>query len=566
MVERSKNNQEIILVLKIILLINYESILRMKMLSKLICSSLVLFGTTSMSVNAEELTSVSSSSTSDPTDMVKFYADTKYRGNEYTYPAGEYSNVEHVVINGSSSVKVPNGHFVELYNGTNFTGKKYIFSKDNSNFRDYEDINDNIKSFKLIKGNPDVCFHVDTRLEGREACYRHGDQIPELKDYDLNDSFSSVKFFNENTKVIAYEQRNFTSEHKEYFFTQSRLNDWNDNIVSLKVLANPISQDEKQFLNSIQTKYKLNELLSAYNPVWNFWGGSTFFPIDIDQSFEQFNDLQHLECDEGKWRLIYNSGVAKNYPEHTNSQVDMKAYGFAQLVERGINLHYYLYFPYNVGHELSSAYDHEGDWEGAIIHLRPVRVGSNFYLRPMMLKTNAHGNEWKVDWDSSEVWTAQNGQYIGDTNIYKNELGADILPPRLFVAKKSNGIYPNTNHEHSIISFPSSNDHNRTCVDANVWPLCDYIETPDDVSRRIRLPLAPILVNKSNNGNIEFLRLYSQQKVKWLNRDSSCQAGTKHTDMTNIPNGVWRWGKHDGPTGVQFRKDFDNTIPGVVLR
>ena len=124
----------------------------------------------------------------------------------------------------------------------------------------------------------------------------------------------------------------------------------------------------KEFLVKKQSPEELKTLLKAYNPVWYFYGDqdSEIYPIDIDTSFRIHGHLQKLECDNGRWRLNYNNGIARNYISRAG-RIQASTYSLAQFVEGGIDLHYFLYYPYNIASKFTNAYDHEGDREGAVI-------------------------------------------------------------------------------------------------------------------------------------------------------------------------------------------------------
>ncbi len=322
------------------------------------------------------------------------------------------------------------------------------------------------------------------------------------------------------------------------------------------------------FISSIRTLAKTEDILKAYNPVWHFTDeqDSQIVPIDIDQSFSEYAHLQRLECDAGKFRLVYNNDNGRNYRSKTNGLNRAVTYGFAQPVDGGFDLHYYLYYPYNVANPVLNTWDHEGDWEGVRISLRVDKSNGSYYLKPTEMKTQAHGNNWTNAWDSGEVWLANPSEYTdstGDTVSHHDNLGNLIKPPRVFVAEDSNGTYPNTNHERGIFNHPGPNSYNRTCVDGHSSAFCDFVDTSSNINDRVRYPVYPIVVNKESNNIMSYKQIQHNvaNDVNWLNTDTSCVVGAQTPSVNNLTKGIDRWGYEDGPQGIQVRGDvWANTL------
>ena len=90
--------------------------------------------------------------------ITTFYQHIGFNGIAVSLSAGEYPNVTSAGIqaNDVSSIKIENGHTVELYSELNFEGTKLTLTEDNANFIDIN-FNDMLSSVKIISnggGNP----------------------------------------------------------------------------------------------------------------------------------------------------------------------------------------------------------------------------------------------------------------------------------------------------------------------------------------------------------------------------------------------------------------------------
>lgn len=315
-------------------------------------------------------------------------------------------------------------------------------------------------------------------------------------------------------------------------------------------------EDMTTYINN-KLDNQLDNMVEAYSPVWNFHSGqdSKIWPVDIDDMFDRYGHLMKLICTNNNWRLDYNNGVARNFTLHTGPDIVRSSYGIGKRVHGGIDLRYYLYYPYNIGSIWTNSYDHEGDWEGVKIKLKAVKtLAGQYYMKPVILVTEAHGNQWINGWDSGEVWKAVDPSQYTDIvhhSVHYNDINEQIFPPRVMVAKDSLGTYPNTNHERGLGSIPGAGDTNRTCTDSNIAPTCDYVGQ----DQQYRYGSKAILAKKTN-GQMRFSWVSNNQEVSWLRNNTQCSNGTQHTDMKNLPGGINRWGDTSnagGPIGLQKR-------------
>ncbi|MCA1292782.1 sugar-binding protein [Paenibacillus sp. alder61] len=91
-----------------------------------------------------------------PTNGVTFYADINYGGKAVTVGTGNYTlsqlNAKGIPNDWMSSLKVPNGWTVEVYENDNFGGTKWTFTSDSSWVGNA--INDKMSSVKIYTGSP----------------------------------------------------------------------------------------------------------------------------------------------------------------------------------------------------------------------------------------------------------------------------------------------------------------------------------------------------------------------------------------------------------------------------
>ncbi|MDP4179713.1 MAG: alpha-L-fucosidase [Bacillota bacterium] len=86
-----------------------------------------------------------------------FYPDVDYAGSAVTLTPGSYTTAQlsaaGIPNNSVSSIRVPSGMQVEVYDGDNFSGTKWIFNADNTNFVS-AGCNDLMSSVKIISNGP----------------------------------------------------------------------------------------------------------------------------------------------------------------------------------------------------------------------------------------------------------------------------------------------------------------------------------------------------------------------------------------------------------------------------
>ncbi|WP_435924158.1 carbohydrate-binding protein [Paenibacillus sp. DYY-L-2] len=119
-----------------------------------------------------------------PTNGVTFYEDINYGGNAVTLGIGNYTlsqlNANGIPNDWMSSLKVPGGWTVEVYENDNFGGTKWTFTSDSSWVGNA--INDKMSSVKIYTGSPspsvtkpsEVPSHIWTYVINADNAYGKG--------------------------------------------------------------------------------------------------------------------------------------------------------------------------------------------------------------------------------------------------------------------------------------------------------------------------------------------------------------------------------------------------------
>jgi hypothetical protein len=98
--------------------------------------------------------------------MVTFYPGNDYSGTLVTLKPGNYTTAQltsaGISNNSVSSIKVPNGLSVEIYNGDNFTGTKWTINSDSPNLSSVG-CNDSMSSVKIMKKTTDIKVGYDVK-------------------------------------------------------------------------------------------------------------------------------------------------------------------------------------------------------------------------------------------------------------------------------------------------------------------------------------------------------------------------------------------------------------------
>uniref|UniRef100_UPI0016439BEE peptidase inhibitor family I36 protein n=1 Tax=Yersinia massiliensis TaxID=419257 RepID=UPI0016439BEE len=125
-------------------------------------------------------------------DKVCFYADSNYTGESIC--AAEGNEVKSIMKNWNdriSSISVPKGMTVSIYEGNNFSGRSMTL-KSNIDFLSHPDLkyfNDIISSFKIKYS---ACFYEYDRFDGKAICLSDDEQtdLYNEKQHNISDSLN----------------------------------------------------------------------------------------------------------------------------------------------------------------------------------------------------------------------------------------------------------------------------------------------------------------------------------------------------------------------------------------
>ncbi len=175
------------------------------------------------------------------TDGVTFYGDANYGGWSVTLGAGNYNYSEMVAAgipnDKLSSLKVPAGFKVTLYENANFGGSQKAVTEDTSYLGDFNDLTSSIK----VESEDLPVFYTDADYQGTSVklsagSYNYSDLIAKgLK----NDSLSSVKV-PEGYKITLYYDADYKGSAKVLLEDTSFLGTFNDKTSSIKVEKIPV--------------------------------------------------------------------------------------------------------------------------------------------------------------------------------------------------------------------------------------------------------------------------------------------------------------------------------------
>ena len=178
---------------------------------------------------------------------VLLYADINYSGD--FFPAGVGAIADLATTNWSqriSSLRIPQGRTVILYEGTDFTGAYITLTADAADLRSPpggENWNDRARSLKICNGGcpapEDIRFYADINYSG-EMFSRSGGEITDLAATNWSQRISSLRIPQGRT-VVLYEGTDFTGAYITLTADTAVLrsppggDDWNDRARSLKI-------------------------------------------------------------------------------------------------------------------------------------------------------------------------------------------------------------------------------------------------------------------------------------------------------------------------------------------
>ena len=176
------------------------------------------------------------------TNGVTFYADINYGGTAKTLGVGNYTlsqlNAAGIQNDWMSSLRVPSGYKVEVYQNDNFTGTKWTYTADSSWVG--TDVNDQMTSVKVLA----AVFYADINYGGTAVALQPGSYtMTQLNAKGIpNDWMSSLKIPSGWT-VEVYQNDNLTGTKWTFTASSSSVGSAvNDQMTSVKIyIGSPVS-------------------------------------------------------------------------------------------------------------------------------------------------------------------------------------------------------------------------------------------------------------------------------------------------------------------------------------
>jgi hypothetical protein len=171
---------------------------------------------------------------------VHAYQDINYSGFYSQLAVGSYTlaqlQAKGISDNWITSMTVPSGYSVTVYENDNFTGAYKTFTANASWLADW---NDRISSIKITEVTGPVSAYQDINYGGYAAGLDVGDYTTAQLQAKgiLNNDITSFKVA-QGFKVTVYDADNFTGTPAVYTTDTGWLADWNDKISSLRVRPN----------------------------------------------------------------------------------------------------------------------------------------------------------------------------------------------------------------------------------------------------------------------------------------------------------------------------------------
>jgi len=225
-------------------------------------------------------------------NKVHVYQNINYSGFYSQLPVGNYTlaqlQARGVVDNDITSLSVPNGYTVTVYENDNFTGASKTFTANSGWLADW---NDRITSLKIADAGGLVTVYQDVNYGGYSAGFDVGDYtLAQLQAKGVLDNDITSFKIPEGYKITVYDGDNFTGTSADFTGNVGWIGtDWNDKTTSLKVRTNGAT-------NMAGIYYIQNRNSGLYMDVW---GASTTdganiaqgnYNGDANQQF-QFNHL-----------------------------------------------------------------------------------------------------------------------------------------------------------------------------------------------------------------------------------------------------------------------------------
>ena len=198
-------------------------------------------------------------------NKVHTYQNINYAGFYSQLSTGNYTlaqlQARGISDNDITSLTVPSGYVVTVYENDNFGGASKTFTANSAWLADW---NDRISSLKIVDTNSSlVNVYQDVAFGGYTSGLNVGDYtLAQLQAKGILDNDITSLKITEGYKVIVYDGDNFTGASKEFTATTDWAGDWNDRTTSLRIRPNGTAALGNK------TYYLQNRNSSLYMDVW----------------------------------------------------------------------------------------------------------------------------------------------------------------------------------------------------------------------------------------------------------------------------------------------------------
>lgn len=319
--------------------------------------------------------------------QVTLYQDSDYRGTSRSFGVGRY-NYTGISNDSLSSIRVPAGLKVILFEHGNFGGNRCVLVQDTPNMAG---ANDKISSFVVEElGTPQVIIYSDSDYRGWSV------ELPVGSYSGLgigNDRLSSI-IVPAGYRVTLYEDGPFKGRSLELNSSRANLGDFNDRATSAIVDNLP---------QRAPTLDELKQIIGKVGPLILFHPDDPFRPSSVEYFLNNAtlvakNGLVRPAAseplpsgggDDGEYWLVGNSS-GKN-----GNLASAVSYVNAKFQNNWLDLQFWIFYPHNGGGalkvkvvlgsgvasstvlnetmDLTPMGQHGGDWEHVTVRVDPVR-------------------------------------------------------------------------------------------------------------------------------------------------------------------------------------------------
>jgi predicted alpha-1,6-mannanase (GH76 family) len=198
-------------------------------------------------------------------NKVHAYQNINYGGFYSQLSTGNYTlaqlQARGIADNDITSLTVPAGYVVTVYENDNFGGASKVFTANSAWLADW---NDRISSLKIVDTNSSlVNVYQDITFSGYTAGLNVGDYtLAQLRAKGILDNDITSLKITEGYKVTVYDGDNFTGASRDFTATTDWAGDWNDRTTSLRIRPNGTAN-----LGNI-TYFLQNRHSGLYMDVW----------------------------------------------------------------------------------------------------------------------------------------------------------------------------------------------------------------------------------------------------------------------------------------------------------